>query len=42
MDAVLGTALVDMYAEWGEIEKALSVFKGMEERDVGACLLGTL
>lgn len=35
-DAVLGTALVDMYAKCGEIEMALSVFKGMEERDVGA------
>lgn len=36
MDAVLGTTLVDMYAKCGEIEMALYVFKGMEERDVGA------
>ncbi|CAK7335465.1 unnamed protein product [Dovyalis caffra] len=36
VDAVLGTALVDVYAKCGNIERALSVFERMEERDVGA------
>ncbi|XP_058092632.1 pentatricopeptide repeat-containing protein At4g18840-like [Magnolia sinica] len=36
LDAILGTALMDMYAKCGKIERALSVFKSMEERDVGA------
>ncbi|KAJ6946320.1 pentatricopeptide repeat-containing protein [Populus alba x Populus x berolinensis] len=36
VDSVLGTALVEMFAKCGNIERALSVFKSMEERDVGA------
>ncbi|KAJ7952364.1 Pentatricopeptide repeat [Quillaja saponaria] len=34
MDAVLGTALVDMFAKCGKIEKAFSVFDGLVERDI--------
>ncbi|KAH7549469.1 hypothetical protein JRO89_XS13G0036700 [Xanthoceras sorbifolium] len=34
VDAVMGTALVNMFAKCGNIEKAISVFKSMEERDV--------
>jgi pentatricopeptide repeat protein len=36
VDSVLGTALVEMFAKCGSIERALSVFKSIEERDVGA------
>ncbi|OAY59859.1 pentatricopeptide repeat-containing protein At4g18840 [Manihot esculenta] len=36
VDAVLGTALVNMFAKCGDMERALSVFESMEERDVGA------
>lgn len=36
VNSVLGTALVEMFAKCGSIERALSVFKSIEERDVGA------
>ncbi|KAI4326998.1 hypothetical protein L6164_019507 [Bauhinia variegata] len=36
VDAVLGTALVDMFSKCGMIEKALSIFHSMEKRDVSA------
>ncbi|VVA30300.1 Hypothetical predicted protein [Prunus dulcis] len=34
MDAVLGTALVDMYAKCVFLEKALDIFESMESKDV--------
>ncbi|KAL6190044.1 hypothetical protein ACLB2K_036445 [Fragaria x ananassa] len=34
LDAVLGTALVDMYAKCGFLDKALGIFESMENRDV--------
>ncbi|KAF3778069.1 Pentatricopeptide repeat-containing protein [Nymphaea thermarum] len=34
MDAFLGSALVDMYSKCGSVEKALSVFEEVQERDV--------
>ncbi|CAB4264594.1 unnamed protein product [Prunus armeniaca] len=34
LDAVLGTALVDMYAKCGFLEKALDIFESMESKDV--------
>ncbi|PRQ40809.1 putative pentatricopeptide [Rosa chinensis] len=34
LDAVLGTALVDMYAKCGFLDKALDIFESMENRDV--------
>ncbi|GAV71332.1 PPR domain-containing protein/PPR_2 domain-containing protein, partial [Cephalotus follicularis] len=34
MDAILGTALVDMYAKCGCLDKAIDVFKRMERKDV--------
>ncbi|WCJ26188.1 Pentatricopeptide repeat (PPR-like) superfamily protein [Euphorbia peplus] len=36
VEAILGTALVDMFAKCGNIERAISVFGTMKERDVGA------
>ncbi|KAF8413118.1 hypothetical protein HHK36_001094 [Tetracentron sinense] len=36
VDAILGTALIDMYSKCGKIERALSLFEHMEERDVRA------
>ncbi|XP_043705287.1 pentatricopeptide repeat-containing protein At3g29230-like [Telopea speciosissima] len=36
VDAVLGTALVNLYAKCGKIETALSVFHRIEDRDVEA------
>ncbi|KAF7102582.1 hypothetical protein CFC21_103691 [Triticum aestivum] len=35
-DAVLGTALIDMYAKCGHVEKAVEVFERMEGRDTTA------
>lgn len=34
LDAVLGTALVDMYSKCGLLSKAIDVFKGIEIKDV--------
>ncbi|KAK0587754.1 hypothetical protein LWI29_028284 [Acer saccharum] len=34
VDAVMGTALVNMFAKCGNIDRAISVFESMEERDV--------
>nr|GEU67350.1 putative pentatricopeptide repeat-containing protein At5g40405 [Tanacetum cinerariifolium] len=34
VDVMLGSALVDMYAKCGDIEMAMDVFMGMEERNV--------
>jgi pentatricopeptide repeat protein len=34
LDAVLGTALVDMYAKCGFLEKAIDIFDRMESKDV--------
>ncbi|KAM0983925.1 hypothetical protein ACFX2I_011331 [Malus domestica] len=34
LDAVLGTALVDMYAKCGFLDKALDIFESMESKDV--------
>ncbi|KAJ4951071.1 hypothetical protein NE237_027903 [Protea cynaroides] len=36
VDAVLGTALINLYAKCGKIETALSVFHRMEDRDIEA------
>lgn len=33
VNLILGTALIDMYARCGYIEKAVQVFKGLQERD---------
>ncbi|KAJ8767623.1 hypothetical protein K2173_018181 [Erythroxylum novogranatense] len=35
-DAIIGTALISMYAKCGRIDKALSMFESMEDKDVGA------
>ncbi|XP_021890579.1 pentatricopeptide repeat-containing protein At1g26900, mitochondrial [Carica papaya] len=34
LDAVLGTSLVDMYAKFGFLEKAVDIFKKMSSKDV--------
>lgn len=34
LNVILGTAIVDMYARCGDVEKAIRVFKGLEEKDV--------
>ncbi|XP_020266141.1 pentatricopeptide repeat-containing protein At3g29230-like [Asparagus officinalis] len=36
LDAVLGTALLELYAKCGNIEKALDVFSHMDEKDISA------
>ncbi|KAF7096907.1 hypothetical protein CFC21_098788 [Triticum aestivum] len=36
LDAVLGTALIDMYAKCGHVEKSVEVFERMEGRDTTA------
>ncbi|KAL4202732.1 hypothetical protein AMTRI_Chr02g222590 [Amborella trichopoda] len=36
VDVVLGTALIDMYAKCGSIERAMQVFDSVDRRDVTA------
>uniref|UniRef100_A0A0D9WRS9 Pentacotripeptide-repeat region of PRORP domain-containing protein n=1 Tax=Leersia perrieri TaxID=77586 RepID=A0A0D9WRS9_9ORYZ len=36
IDAILGTALIDMYAKCGHVEKSLEVFRQMQGRDATA------
>ncbi|XP_059635033.1 pentatricopeptide repeat-containing protein At1g31430-like isoform X2 [Cornus florida] len=36
VDAVVGTALVDMYAKCGCIEKSLDIFNGLKEKDTAS------
>ncbi|KVH93832.1 Pentatricopeptide repeat-containing protein [Cynara cardunculus var. scolymus] len=36
IDAVCGTALIDMYAKCGRIEKSLEVFYGLQEKDTAS------
>ncbi|KAI5075839.1 hypothetical protein GOP47_0009915 [Adiantum capillus-veneris] len=43
LDIVLGNAMIDMYAKCGELEEALAVFSGLQERDIvswGALISG--
>ncbi|XP_034699259.1 pentatricopeptide repeat-containing protein At1g31430 [Vitis riparia] len=36
IDAVVGTALIEMYAKCGFIEKSLEIFKGLKEKDTAS------
>jgi pentatricopeptide repeat protein len=36
VDAIVGTALIEMYAKCGHVEKSLEVFCGLKEKDIAA------